>query len=145
MDIEQAFSISASALNAQKARLDIISGNLANMESTRTAEGGPYRRKDVIFTAASSGGSFEKTLTTEMGNGPQGVAVTKIITDNRPFKKVYEPQHPDADPEGYVLYPNVNAMEEMVNMISALRSYEANATALNATKSMAMKALEIGR
>lgn len=149
MDIEKAFSISASALDAQKARLDVISGNLANMESTRTPEGGPYRRKDVIFTATPVEGSFEKALTVQTGNGrpsdPLGVEVTKIISDNRPFKKVFEPQHPDADPEGYVLYPNVNTMEEMVNMISALRSYEANATALNATKNMAMKALEIGR
>lgn len=145
MDIEQAFSISASALDAQKARLDVISGNLANTESTRTPEGGPYRRKDVIFTAAAVGGSFEKALAAQNGNVPQGVEVSKIISDSRPFRKVFEPQHPDADLEGYVLYPNVNTMEEMVNMISALRSYEANATALGATKNMAMKALEIGR
>ncbi|MBI3351831.1 MAG: flagellar basal body rod protein FlgC [Nitrospirae bacterium] len=107
MDIEQSFRISASALNAQKARLDVISNNLANAESTRTP--------------------------------------AQVISDPRPFKKVFDPKHPDADSEGYVSLPNVSPMEEMVNMISALRSYEANVTAFNATKSMAAKALEIGR
>lgn len=143
MDIEQAFSISASALDAQRARLNVISSNLANVESTQTPEGGPYRRKDVVFVAAPTG-SFEEALQLKL-EGTQGVSVSSVIQDSRPFKRVYEPQHPNADPDGYVLYPNVNAMEEMVNMISALRSYEANVTALNATKSMAMKALDIGR
>lgn len=145
MDIEQAFAISASALDAQRARLNVVSSNLANVESTKTAEGGPYRRKDVVFSAAAPGSSFGETLQSALEGSQPGVSVTQVIQDDRPFKRVYEPQHPDADPDGYVLYPNINAMEEMVNMISALRSYEANVTALNATKSMAMKALEIGR
>lgn len=145
MDIEQAFAISASALDAQRARLNVISSNLANVESTKTAEGGPYRRKDVVFSAAPAGGSFEAALLSNLEGSQPGVSVTQVIQDDRPFKRLYEPQHPEADPDGYVLYPNINAMEEMVNMISALRSYEANVTALNATKSMAMKALEIGR
>ncbi|MBI3802999.1 MAG: flagellar basal body rod protein FlgC [Nitrospirae bacterium] len=145
MDIEKAFSISASALDAQRARLDVISSNLANVESTQTAEGGPYRRKDVVFSATPGGGTFDETLRSHFDGSQPGVSVTQIIQDDRPFKRVYEPQHPSADSDGYVLYPNINAMEEMVNMISALRSYEANVTALNATKSMAMKALDIGR
>lgn len=144
MDIEKAFAISASALDAQRARLNVISSNLANVESTQTAEGGPYRRKDVVFAAAPIG-SFEETLQMNLEGSQPGVSVTRVIQDDRPFKRVYEPQHPEADPDGYVLYPNINAMEEMVNMISALRSYEANVTALNATKSMALKALDIGR
>lgn len=145
MDIEQAFAISASALDAQRTRLNVISSNLANVESTKTAEGGPYRRKDVVFSAAPAGSSFEEALRSNLEGSQPGVSVTQVIQDDRPFKRLYEPQHPDADPDGFVLYPNINAMEEMVNMISALRSYEANVTALNATKSMAMKALEIGR
>ncbi|TAJ99481.1 MAG: flagellar basal body rod protein FlgC [Candidatus Manganitrophaceae bacterium] len=144
MDIEKAFAISASALDAQRARLNVISSNLANVESTQTAEGGPYRRKDVVFATAPIG-SFEETLQMNLEGSQPGVSVTRVIQDDRPFKRVYEPQHPEADPDGYVLYPNINAMEEMVNMISALRSYEANVTALNATKSMALKALDIGR
>ncbi len=145
MDIQEMFAVSASGLEAQRKRLHIISSNLANIESTRTLEGGPYRRQDVVFTAAPVEGSFENALSAKLRGVYLGVNVTEIIKDPRPFKAVYEPQHPDADAQGYVLYPNVHAMEEMVNMISALRSYEANVTALNATKSMALKALEIGR
>lgn len=143
--MDTAFEISAAGLDAQRIRLNIISSNLANVESTRTPEGGPFRRRDVVFTAAPAGSSFDEALSDRLENRPQGVAVSKIVLDSRPFRKAFEPQHPDADSEGYVQYPNVNTMEEMVNMISALRSYEANVTALNATKSMAMKALEIGR
>jgi len=118
------------------------------MSSTQTTEGGPYRRRDVVFKAVPMEGTFEKTLLGNLGNleaAHQGVKVVQIVLDQRPFKRVYEPQNPSADRDGYVLYPNINPLEEMVNMISALRSYEVNVTALNATKSMAMKALEIGR
>jgi len=145
MDLDTAFMISASGLNAQKERLNVISSNLANVESTRTPEGGPYRRKDVIFSASAPAKSFENTLSSANSNAEQGVEVSDVISDSRPFKQVYNPQHPDADASGYVLYPNVNPMEEMVNMISASRSYEANVTAFNATKNMALKALEIGK
>ena len=145
MDLDTAFMISASGLNAQKERLNVISSNLANVESTRTPEGGPYRRKDVVFSASAPANSFENTLSSANSNAEQGVEVSDVISDSRPFKQVYNPQHPDADASGYVLYPNVNPMEEMVNMISASRSYEANVTAFNATKNMALKALEIGK
>jgi len=145
MNLEDAMRISASGLNAQKMRLNIISSNLANVDSTQTTEGGPYQRRDVIFKSFPMEHSFESILHGNLGTSRQGVEVSQVVLDQRPFKKVYEPQHPSADGEGYVLYPNINPMEEMVNMMSALRSYEANVTALNATKSMASKALEIGR
>lgn len=144
MNISQAFSIPAAALDAQRERLNIISSNLANVDSTETAEGGPYRRRDVVFAAAPLDGSFETALNQEMGAVKQ-VRVSNIVYDPRPFRQVFEPSHPSADADGYVQYPNVNAMEEMANMISALRSYEANVTVLNSIKSMALKALEIGR
>jgi len=144
MDLDASFMISASGLDAQKARLDVISSNLANVDSTRTPEGGPYRRKDVVFSSKPVAETFNQVLTGVDQSG-QGVQVTDIVTDTRPFKQVYQPQHPDADSAGFVSYPNVNAIEEMVNMISASRSYEANVTAFNATKNMALKALEIGK
>ena len=144
MNISQAFAIPASGLDAQRERLNIISSNLANVDSTQTPEGGPYRRRDVVFTTSPAQGSFATALAQENSSLKQ-VKVSQIVYDQRPFKEVFEPSHPDANAEGYVRYPNVNAMEEMVNMISALRSYEANVTMLNSVKSMALKALEIGR
>src|SRR5262245_44401943 len=140
--MDDAFAVSASGLNAQRARLNVISSNLANVESTRTPEGGPYRRREVVFTAVPLEGSFGEALNLNLRGVPEGVEVGMIVSDPRPFKRVFEPQHPDADAEGYVQFPNVNMTEEMVDMISALRSYEANVTALNATKSMITKALE---
>lgn len=145
MNLEDAMRISASGLNAQKMRLNIISSNLANIDSTQTTEGGPYQRRDVVFKSIPFAHSFEASLRGNLEPSPQGVEVSRVVLDQRPFKRVYEPQNPSADGEGYVLYPNINPMEEMVNMMSALRSYEANVTALNATKSMASKALDIGR
>ncbi|MBI1822667.1 MAG: flagellar basal body rod protein FlgC [Nitrospirae bacterium] len=145
MDLDAAFMISASGLDAQKERLNVISSNLSNVDSTRTPEGGPYRRKDVVFSTVDTGNSFESALSSITSKSEQGVEVSDVISDTRPFKQVYNPQHPDADASGYVLFPNVNPMEEMVNMISASRSYEANVTAFNATKNMALKALEIGK
>ncbi len=137
--------IGASGLTAQRVRMDIISQNIANVNTTRTEDGTPYRRKDVLFEERA--GSFSDALSAasdKLSNG-QGVRVTKIVEDSSEFKKVYEPGHPDADEEGYVNMPNVDVVTEMVNMISATRSYEANVTSINATKSMAMKALEIGK
>ncbi len=137
--------IGASGLTAQRVRMDIISQNIANVNTTRTEDGTPYRRKDVLFEERA--GSFSDVLATasdKLSNG-QGVRVTKIVEDTSEFKKVYDPGHPDADEDGYVNMPNVDVVTEMVNMISATRSYEANVTSINATKSMAMKALEIGK
>lgn len=136
MDIEKILNISASGLEAQRVRMNIIAGNLANAHSTHSPEGGPYRRKDVVFS---------EVLDSMSGDGSGKVNVSDVIEDQRPFQVVYDPQHPDANAEGYVQLPNVNLLEEMVNMISASRAYEANVTTISSAKSMAQKALEIGR
>ncbi len=135
------FEVSASGMEAQRLRMNIIASNLANVQTTRTAAGGPYRRKDVVFTTRAN--AFSGALDASRDSYAVGVKVAGIINDSRPFKYAYEPGHPDADTSGYVAYPNVNAVEEMVNMISASRSYEANVTAFKASKEMANKALEI--
>lgn len=143
--------ISASGLTAQRLRMDTIASNMANAETTRVENGnGPYRRQVVVFEArqANNAKSFNSLLKDKMATVGQGVRVKEIrsLDDNEaPFRRVYDPSHPDADENGYVSYPNVNIVEEMINMISATRSYEANAKVIEATKSMALKALEIGR
>jgi len=141
MDFFTAFNISASALSAQRIRMNVVSSNLANINSTETPEGGPYRRKDVVFSASPAPASFQEVLKDKLNE----VNVVEIIDDSRPFKTVYDPYHPSADQNGYVSYPNVNVVEEMVNIMSATRSYEANVSVIRATKSMAQKALDIGR
>ncbi|WNC12549.1 flagellar basal body rod protein FlgC [Brevibacillus brevis] len=151
MSLFQGINTSASALTANRLRMDTIASNIANAETTRAnfvnGVWQPYRRK-MVELSPKSGESFENLLQAAVGNvtgknGSQGVRVTAIKEDETPFKLVYDPSHPDADKEGYVLMPNVDVMKEMVDMISASRSYEANITALNATKNMMMKALEI--
>lgn len=149
MNISNGFSINASALTAQRLRMDVISSNLANAETTRARiENGqavPYRRKTVVLSPQSE--SFEGMLRAQM-NGEatgQGVRVAAVKEDPSPLKQVYNPTHPDANAEGYVYMPNVDVTREMVDMIAATRSYEANVTAINASKAMVMKALEIGR
>jgi flagellar basal-body rod protein FlgC len=137
----EVFEVSASGMEAQRLRMNIIASNLANVQTTRTSAGGPYRRRDVVFTSGSN--SFSGILDASRNGYAVGVKVSDIINDTRPFKYAYEPGHPDADTSGYVAYPNVNAVEEMVNMISASRSYEANVTAFKASREMAKKALEI--
>ncbi len=141
------FSITASALTAEKLRMDVISNNIANANTTRTAEGGPYIRQRVVFAPRlDAAPAFAPLLSTMTPDGMSaGVRVTAIQKDPAPTKKVYDPGHPDANAEGFVEYPNVNVVNEMVDMISASRAYEANITVFNATKSMALKALEIGR
>lgn len=136
------FSISASGMEAQRLRMNVISSNLANAETTRTEAGGAYRRKDIVFEADTGG--FGDYLRSSMNSYGKGVRVAGIVDDPRPLKRAYDPGHPDADANGYVAYPNVNVVEEMVNMISAARSYEANVTAFKASRDMAVKALEIG-
>ena len=151
MSLFQGMNTSASALTANRLRMDTIASNIANAESTRAnfVNGAwqPYKRKMVELSPKTSE-SFDNFLQAAVGNVSgrgveQGVRVTAIQEDNTPFKRVYDPSHPDADTEGYVLMPNVDPMKEMVDLISASRSYEANVTAFNATKSMMMKALEI--
>ena len=144
MDFLTALRTSSSGLTAQRVRMNIISANLANVETTRTPEGGPYRRRDVIFTATPIEDSFESLLKSQMREEIHQVEVTGIFYDESPLKLSYDPGHPDADEMGYVTFPNISVIGEMVNMLSATRSYEANVTAMNATKNMALKALEIG-
>ncbi|NLX63708.1 MAG: flagellar basal body rod protein FlgC [Clostridiaceae bacterium] len=148
MGLFDAFNISASALTAQRLRMDIIAQNIANVNTTRTEEGTPYRRKTVVFQEKEADIPFSQYLSEQsrkrfLAGG--GVRVAAIVEDPTPFKEVYDPSHPDADENGIVRMPNVEIVTEMVNMISATRAYEANVTALNASKSMASKALEIGR
>jgi len=138
--------ISGSALTAQRLRMDVISQNIANASTTRTAEGGPYRRRVAVFTENRGNTSFSSYLDqAQSASAGGGVVVSSIATDMSDFRTEYDPTNPDANADGYVLYPNVNETTELVDMMSATRSYEANITALNATKNMALKALEIGR
>ena len=140
-------NISASALTAQRMRLDVVSENIANVNTTRTEGGDPYKRKMVVFEPRQREGFqavFDKTLNGKMRN-QQGVQVSKIIEDTREFKMVYNPEHPDADDRGYVQMPNVDLLKETIDGMEASRAYEANVTAFNAIKTMAAKGLEIGK
>jgi flagellar basal-body rod protein FlgC len=145
MDFFSSMRVSASGLEAQMKRMNTISSNIANAETTETPEGGPYKRKDPVFQAVTDRESFGEILQNEMDEQVQGVQVVQIEEDKTPPRLVYNPQHPSADENGLVAMPNVNTVEEMANMINAQRSYEANVTAVNAAKAMAVKALEIGR
>jgi flagellar basal-body rod protein FlgC len=147
MDLFSSMRVSASGLDAQTKRMNTISSNIANAETTHGVgpNNGPYRRKDPVFAAQVDRENFGEILQNALDENIQGVQVTDIQEDQRPPRLVYNPHHPDANAEGYVAMPNVNAVEEMANMISAQRSYEANVTAMGAAKSMAQKALEIGR
>lgn len=138
------FKISASGMEAQRIRINTIASNLANVNTTRGVNGETYRRKDVVFAAMPEQSSFGSILNAT-AEQITPVKVMGVIEDERPFKIVYDPKHPDANNEGYVKFPNINSIEEMVNMLSAIRSYEANVAVFNASKSMAVKALEIGR
>ena len=141
MNLFTALDVNASGLTAQRQRVEVSSANLANSQTTRTEEGGAYRRKDVVFQTAS----FQDSLGSAINQGVQGVEVSGILDDSRPFDRRYEPGHPDADKDGYVSYPNVNAMEEMANLVEAARSYEANIAAIGIVKTMINRTLDIGR
>lgn len=123
--------VSATALEAQKVRLNVIASNIANVNSTKTADGGPYRRKDVVFQ------SFLYDATSV------GVDIPQVVEDQRPFRTVFNPSHPDADKDGYVSYPNINTIEEMVNLMTASNAYQANLTMISSYKEMYMKALDL--
>lgn len=126
-------NIAATGMSAQRIRITNISSNLANAETTKTADGGPYKRKDIVFKEIMD------------GQNAGGVKVDKVVTDDKPPLMKYEPDNPEANEEGYVAYPNVNPIEEMVNMLEASRSYEANTTVLNTAKQLALRAIEIGK
>lgn len=144
MSFLNSFDISGSGMTAQKYRLDIVSQNIANAQVTRTANGDPYRRKMVVLRS-SNAGSFQDVLAARMKVQKKGVQVETVLDDESALVPVYDPTHPDANAEGYVLYPNVNTAQEMIDALGASRAYEANVTAFNATKSIVMKALEIGK
>lgn len=147
MNMFSAFDINASGLTAQRYRMDIIAQNIANANTTRTQDGTPYRRKSVIFAEKGQGHSFDAALRKACGSyDGGGVKVVKTFEDrSTDLIKAYDPSHPDADDDGYVYYPNVNVVTEMTNLIDASRSYEANATAFDASKSIATTGLNMGQ
>ena len=160
MGFLSALRIAGSALTANRLRTDVVANNVANMNTTRTAEGGPYKREQVVFAARQEQSSTFRAILANHGignlpvamarqaqlDGPGlGVQVTSVAPDGRPAKQVFEPDNPDADADGFVAYPDIDPVTEMADMLSASRAYEANVTTLNAAKSMALKALEIGR
>ncbi len=138
MDIFTIMEVGASALSAQRARIEVISSNLANIHTTRTPEGGPYRRRDVVFRSEPLGRD-------PSARWVQGVRVIRIVEDGRPFPVVYDPGHPDADERGFVRMPNVDLVEEITNMMLAARSYEAALRVIATAREMALRTLEIGR
>ncbi|MFZ7120927.1 MAG: flagellar basal body rod protein FlgC [Eubacteriaceae bacterium] len=143
MSVFDTMQINASGLTLERLKIDIISTNIANVNTTRTEEGGPYKKKGVLFQESLK--SEIDKITGEYEKVSSGVKVTGIYEDTENFKRVYNPSHPDADEDGYVLMPNVNIVDEMVDLISTQRAYEANVTALNASKGILMKALQISK
>jgi flagellar basal-body rod protein FlgC len=147
MDLFKIFSISGAGMSAQRSRMTAVSGNLANTETTRTPEGGPYKRRDVIFHAVPLAEEFSTAIKAEeeAADGILTVEVAGIRESSRPPRKIFDPQHPDANGDGYVSLPDINIMEEMVDMMSAARSYEANLSTYNTTKSLIRRLLDMGR
>jgi flagellar basal-body rod protein FlgC len=143
MDLFGAMNIGSSALKAQSIRLNVISSNLANMDTTRTPEGGPYKKKSVIFTTEKP--DFAHELEYISRQGAQGVKVKQIIASPGDGKKIYDPAHPDADEKGFVEKPNISLVEEITDMMRVKGSYEANVNTIKAAQRMALKALEIGK
>jgi flagellar basal-body rod protein FlgC len=141
MSLERALAISAAGLTAQRTRMEVVASNLANAKTTRTAEGGPYKRKEPVFTADAVPASFADSL----GAALRTVRVESVVEDPAPPVLKFEPGHPDADAAGFVAYPNVNPVEEMVDMLSATRSYEANVTMVRSIREMSRSALQIVR
>jgi len=147
MDVTGTLAISGSALSAERTRLDAIASNLANATTTRTPEGGPYKRRNVVLTTDPLEENFGATLASSLAEegARQGVAVTDVVEDHTPPRMVFDPSHPDANPDGYVAYPNVEPMTETVDLMAATRAYEANVAAVNATKRVLEAALSIGK
>ncbi|MFN7914016.1 MAG: flagellar basal body rod protein FlgC [Vicinamibacterales bacterium] len=141
MSLTAAIKASASALDAERARLEVAVSNIANAESTRGADGAPYRRRDVVLQS-----NTVETFDAALGRaGAIGVKVSNIVEDQTPFRKRFEPGHPDADAEGFVQVPNVDVPEEMVDMVGAARAYQANITAINVIRDTVTKSLELGK
>ena len=145
MSLFSSLDVSASGMAAQRTRAELLVENLANAETTRTPEGGPYRRKDVVFSADSSVGSFSSELSSALGGNAAGVSVSETVVDTREPERRYLPGHPDADKDGYVAFPRINPAEDMVDLLGASRSYEANVAAMSAVKDMIQKSLDLFR
>lgn len=148
MNLFKMFAVSGAGMAAQRDRMSVITGNLANTETTRTPEGGPYRRRDIIFQAVPANGEFADLLAENFFDNPEGllsVEVAGIRQSSRAPRQIFDPKHPDANTDGYVSLPDINVIEEMVDLMSAVRSYEANLTAYNTTKGLVRRLLEIGR
>ena len=145
MDFMTAFDISASGLSADRTRINTIAMNLANAKTTRTPEGGPYRRRTVVQVATDVDDPFSVHMRSALDRELKGVRILGVTRDMRPLRQVYDPGHPDANADGYVFYPDINVVEEMANLMTAQRNYEANVTTAEAIKGMYNKALEIGR
>ena len=143
MSLLSALSVSASGLTAQRTRAELLVENLANAETTRTPEGGPYKRKDAIFSSAAQGSPFSAEFQREMGSYSNGVEVSDIYTDQREPDKRFLPGHPDADASGYVAFPRINPAEDMVDLTGAARGFEANVAAISAVKDMVMRSIDL--
>ena len=143
MSLLSVLSVSASGMAAQRTRAELLVENLANSETTRTAEGGPYRRKDAVFTSATQTSPFGAVFQTEMEGDVNGVEVSDVIEDTREPDKRYMPGHPDADKDGYVAFPRVNPAEDMVDLIGAQRGFEGNVAAMTAIKDMIMRSIDL--
>jgi flagellar basal-body rod protein FlgC len=144
MSLFTSLAVSGSGMSAQRTRAEILVENLANAETTRTAEGGPYKRKDVVFSSAPIEGSFHSVLSAEIDRGA-GVRVSEVVTDTRDPEMRYMPGHPDADADGYVKIPRMSPAEEMVDLLGASKSYQANVAAISAVKDMIQKSVELFR
>jgi len=144
MSLFSAISISASGMEAQRSRAELITENLANADTTRTPEGGPYKRKDAVFTATPVSYSFADQLSMVSGQS-DGVAMSDVVVDNTDPERRYMPGHPDADAQGYVSFPKINTAEEMVDLLSASRSYQANVAAISAVKDMIARSIDLFR
>lgn len=145
MSLFSVLSVSASGLAAQRTRAELLVENLANSETTRTPDGGPYKRKDAIFTSSPTASPFGAVFQTEIGSGVEGVAVSEVVQDERDPEKRYIPGHPDADADGYVAFPRINPAEDMADLVSASRGYQGNIAAMNAIKDMLHKSIDLLR
>ncbi len=143
MSLLSALSVSASGLTAQRTRAELLVENLANSETTRTPEGGPYKRKDAIFSSAAQGSPFSAEFQREMGSYSNGVEVADIYTDQREPDKRFLPGHPDADARGYVAFPRIHPAEDMVDLMAATRGFDANVSAMSAVKDMIQKSIDL--
>lgn len=145
ISVFQAMELNAQALSTQRRRLDLVSSNLANAQTTRTPEGGPYRRRDIALSTDVARGRFGEVLHDELMEPTRTVQVEEVVADRAPPRMVFDPNHPDADPSGYVAMPNINAVEEMVDMVTIMRSYQANLNVFSSLREMTTRALSLGR